>query len=68
MNKLNYYLHKDSKTGEYKSFTGNMSALLIAEYILSQKKEKQIILCLCFTPLNLCPEEARPSEMKIPLK
>lgn len=31
---------KDSKTGEYKAFTGNMSALLIAEYILSQKKEQ----------------------------
>ena len=34
---------KDSKTGEYKSFTGNMSGLLIAEYILSQKKEKNIL-------------------------
>lgn len=31
---------KDSKTGEYKALTGNMSALLIAEYILSQKNEK----------------------------
>ena len=31
---------KDSKTGEYHSFTGNMSGLLIAEYELSQKKEK----------------------------
>lgn len=31
---------KDSKTGEYKAFTGNMSALLIAEYIFSQKREK----------------------------
>ena len=31
---------KDSKSGEYKEFTGNMSALLIAEYILSQKYEK----------------------------
>ena len=31
---------KDSASGEYKAFTGNMSALLIAEYILSQKKEK----------------------------
>lgn len=31
---------KDIKTGEYKSFTGNMSGLLIAEYILSQKREK----------------------------
>src|SRR5574344_628118 len=29
---------KDSKTGEYKSFTGNMSGLLIAEYELSQEK------------------------------
>ncbi len=29
---------KDSKTGEYHTFTGNMSALLIAEYELSQKK------------------------------
>jgi len=31
---------KDSKTGEYKSFTGNMSGLLIADYILSQKREQ----------------------------
>ncbi|MDE7325384.1 MAG: phospho-sugar mutase [Lachnospiraceae bacterium] len=30
---------KDSKTGEYHSFTGNMSGMLICEYILSQKKE-----------------------------
>lgn len=29
---------KDSKTGEYVSFTGNMSGLLICEYLLSQKK------------------------------
>lgn len=34
---------KDSKTGEYKSFTGNMSGMLILEYILSQKKAKGII-------------------------
>ena len=34
---------KDSKTGEYKSFTGNMSGLLIAEYILSQKREKGLL-------------------------
>ena len=33
----------DSKTGEYKDFTGNMSAMLIAEYILSQRKEKNIL-------------------------
>ncbi len=30
---------KDSKTGEYVSFTGNMSGLLIAEYELSRKEE-----------------------------
>lgn len=34
---------RDSKTGEYMSFTGNMSGMLIAEYILSQKKEKGLI-------------------------
>lgn len=28
----------DSKTGEYHSFTGNMSGMLICEYILSQKQ------------------------------
>ena len=31
---------KDTKTGEYKDYTGNMSALLIAEYRISQMKEK----------------------------
>ena len=34
---------KDSKTGEYMPFTGNMSGMLIAEYILSQKQEKGIL-------------------------
>ncbi len=34
---------KDSKTGEYMSFTGNMSGMLIAEYILDQKKAKGLI-------------------------
>lgn len=34
---------KDSKTGEYMSFTGNMSGMLIAEYILDQKKSKGLI-------------------------
>lgn len=34
---------KDSKTGEYMSFTGNMSGLLIAEYELSQKKKKGML-------------------------
>ena len=29
---------KDTKSGEYVTFTGNMSAMLIAEYILGQKR------------------------------
>ena len=32
-----------AKTGEYKSFTGNMSGLLIAEYELSQKQVRNMI-------------------------
>ena len=34
---------KDAKTGEYMSYTGNMSALLIAEYRISQMKEKGML-------------------------
>lgn len=34
---------KDTKSGEYKSFTGNMSGMLIAEYLLSQRKEKGLL-------------------------
>ena len=34
---------KDSKTGEYKDYTGNMSALLIAEYRISQMQEKEML-------------------------
>ena len=34
---------KDKKTGEYMRFTGNMSGLLIAEYLLSQKRQKGIL-------------------------
>lgn len=30
---------KDSKTGEYMSFTGNMSGILICEYLMSQRRE-----------------------------
>ena len=30
---------KDSVSGEYKSFTGNMSGMLICEYLLSQRRE-----------------------------
>lgn len=34
---------KDSKTGEYISYTGNMTALLIAEYRISQMQEKNLL-------------------------
>ncbi len=34
---------KDSKTGKYMDYTGNMSALLIAEYRLSEMKKKNIL-------------------------
>ncbi len=34
---------KDIKTGEYMTYTGNMSALLIAEYRISQMKEKGLL-------------------------
>ncbi len=34
---------KDDKTGEYMEYTGNMSGLLIADYRISQMKEKGIL-------------------------
>ena len=34
---------KDTRTGEYMDFTGNMSGLLIAEYRLSQLNEKNML-------------------------
>ncbi len=34
---------KDSKTGEYLPFTGNMSGILLCEYELSQRKAKGIL-------------------------
>ena len=34
---------KDSKTNKYMPFTGNMSGMLIAEYLLSQRREKGIL-------------------------
>ena len=34
---------KDTVTGEYKAFTGNMSGMLIAEYILDQKRGRNQI-------------------------
>lgn len=34
---------RDLRTGEYMAFTGNMSGLLICEYLLSQKKSRGIL-------------------------
>ena len=34
---------KNAKTGEYQSFTGNMSGMLILEYILSQRKKQEAL-------------------------
>ena len=34
---------KDSKTGKYESFTGNMSGMIICEYVLSMKKERNLL-------------------------
>ena len=34
---------KDFESGEYVSFTGNMSAMLIAEYLLSVRKERGLL-------------------------
>ena len=34
---------KNAKTGEYQSFTGNMSGMLILEYILSQRNKQEAL-------------------------
>jgi len=61
---------KDSKTGEYMSFTGNMSGMLIAEYILSQRKEKKILpengaLITTIVSTNLAKAIAKEYDLKL---
>lgn len=61
---------KDSKTGEYRPFSGNMSALLIAEYELSQKKERGQIpengaLIKTIVSSNLADAIAREYNLKL---
>ena len=61
---------KDSKTGEYISFTGNMSGMLIAEYVLSQKKEKGILpengaLITTIVSTNLAKAIAKEYNLKL---
>ena len=61
---------KDSKTGKYMPFTGNMSGMLIAEYILSQKKEKGILpnngaLITTIVSTNLAKAIAKAYNLKL---
>ena len=61
---------KDTATGEYKSFTGNMSALLIAEYELSQRKEKGLlhdngVLVKSIVSSNLADDIAKEYNLKL---
>ena len=61
---------KDSKTGEYMPFTGNMSGMLIAEYLLSQKKEKNILpenssLITTIVSTNLAKAIAKEYNLKL---
>ena len=61
---------KDSKTGEYVAFTGNMSGMLIAEYILSQKKEKNAVpsngaLVKTIVSTNLADVVAKAYDLKL---
>lgn len=60
---------KDPKTNEYVSFTGNMSALLIAEYILSEKQKRGQIpsngaLVSTIVSSNLAPAIAKEYNIK----
>ena len=61
---------KDSKTGEYMAFTGNMSGMLIAEYVLSQKKDKGILpangaLITTIVSTNLAKAIAKEYNLKL---
>ena len=61
---------KDSATGEYKTFTGNMSGLLIAEYELSQKKLQNKIpangaLVKTIVSSNLADSIAKQYDLKL---
>lgn len=61
---------KDSKTGEYVSFTGNMSGMLICEYIMSQKQEMGTLpangaLIKTIVSTNMADEVAKNYNMKL---
>lgn len=61
---------KDSKTGEYVSFTGNMSGMLICEYIMSQKQEMGTLpangaLIKTIVSTNMADQVAKNYNMKL---
>ncbi|MCI8309443.1 MAG: hypothetical protein HFJ45_04485 [Clostridia bacterium] len=61
---------KNSKTGEYMPFTGNMSGLLIAEYILSEKSKRNQIpsngaLVTTIVSSNLAKAIAKEYKLKL---
>lgn len=61
---------KDSKTGEYISFTGNMSGMLIAEYILRERKAagtlpKNGALVKTIVTTNMAEEIAQEYQVKL---
>ena len=60
---------KDTKTGEYKVFTGNMSGMLICEYEMSQKKALGILpengaLVITIVSSNMAQAVAKEYGMK----
>ncbi len=60
---------KDTKTGEYKVFTGNMSGMLICEYQMSQKKALGILpangaLVTTIVSSNMAQAVAKEYDMK----
>ncbi len=61
---------KDTKTGEYVSFTGNMSGMLIAEYILRERKATNTLpenaaLVKTIVTTNLADELAKAYQVKL---
>lgn len=61
---------KDSKTGEYMSFTGNMSGMLICEYLMSEKQKLGTLpangaLIKTIVSTNMADEVAKNYNMKL---
>lgn len=61
---------KDTKTGEYISFTGNMSGMIIAHYMISQMKANNILpenaaLIKTIVTTNMVDELAKEYQVKL---